>query len=134
MRANELQELRSKLHHRRRLILDATRRADAEVDALRAAERDPEVMEGSQREQEQATLVHLGEVEHEELARIDAALARLEAGAYGVCRDCGAEIPAARLAALPHALECSDCAAERELAREAALAVAATPRLQRTLG
>jgi len=44
------------------------------------------------------------------LAEIDAALARREAGDYGVCEACGRPIGAERLAARPSARTCIDCA------------------------
>jgi RNA polymerase-binding protein DksA len=40
---------------------------------------------------------------------IDAALARLDAGTYGVCEKCGTDIPKERLKALPHAALCVQC-------------------------
>lgn len=46
-----------------------------------------------------------------ELAEIDRALARLDAGAYGRCERCGHPIPAARLRAKPAATTCATCAA-----------------------
>lgn len=49
-----------------------------------------------------------------ELRRIDAALARLEAGTYGACVDCEEPIQAARLEAQPAATLCLHCAAARE--------------------
>ena len=54
--------------------------------------------------------------EHEtaELAAIDAALARLAAGQYGECQDCGATIPEDRLAAYPMALRCVGCQTRAE--------------------
>jgi len=47
----------------------------------------------------------------ERVAAIDAALARLAAGRYGVCDRCGQPIGADRLAARPAALTCIRCAA-----------------------
>lgn len=41
---------------------------------------------------------------------VDAALARIAAGTYGVCQNCGLQISAARLEALPHAAVCVACA------------------------
>jgi DnaK suppressor protein len=43
------------------------------------------------------------------LRDIDAALARIKSGAYGICIDCGEAIPAARLNALPTAMSCVKC-------------------------
>lgn len=45
----------------------------------------------------------------EQLAEIDAALARLRAGTYGVCLDCGDPIQPRRLEAVPWAARCRDC-------------------------
>ncbi len=49
-----------------------------------------------------------------ELSEIDAALRRIEAGVYGLCIDCGVEIPAARLHAAPEAMRCIVCQAQME--------------------
>ncbi|HYO42993.1 MAG TPA: TraR/DksA C4-type zinc finger protein [Candidatus Limnocylindrales bacterium] len=43
------------------------------------------------------------------LASIDEALARLDAGTYGLCTSCKRDIPAERLAALPWTALCIDC-------------------------
>lgn len=45
-----------------------------------------------------------------EVAQIDAALARLEKGLYGVCSRCQGAIDPRRLAALPYAVTCVACA------------------------
>jgi DnaK suppressor protein len=50
----------------------------------------------------------------ETLARIDAALVRLDAGTYGNCFECGAEISGKRLGALPFAARCTACEETRE--------------------
>jgi RNA polymerase-binding transcription factor DksA len=46
----------------------------------------------------------------EELRAIDAALARIEAGTYGTCAECGEPIESRRLEAVPHTATCSACA------------------------
>jgi len=46
----------------------------------------------------------------EELANINAALKRIEAGNYGICVTCGEKISEERLAIRPASLECMDCA------------------------
>lgn len=53
---------------------------------------------------EQNTVDLLGKVRH--------ALARIDAGRYGVCESCGKPIPVERLEALPYATLCVDCAAK----------------------
>lgn len=49
-----------------------------------------------------------------ELREIDAAYARIKAGNYGICSDCGAEIPAQRLLAYPTATRCMACQERHE--------------------
>ena len=48
----------------------------------------------------------LAEVESRELTRIEYALERMREGQFGVCEGCGANIPMARLNALPYATYC----------------------------
>jgi DnaK suppressor protein len=50
----------------------------------------------------------LEEGARETLVGIDAALARIEAGTYGICEGCGKPIAAERLAAIPWARLCID--------------------------
>jgi DnaK suppressor protein len=56
----------------------------------------------------------------ETLQKIEAALVRLEEGAYGNCSECGDEISQQRLRALPFALRCKDCEEAREVAQQRA--------------
>ncbi|PYN62732.1 MAG: hypothetical protein DMD90_19215 [Candidatus Rokuibacteriota bacterium] len=55
-----------------------------------------------------------------ELQQVNSALEDIEAGRYGVCRDCGEEIAEARLRVLPFATRCVACQAELETIRRAA--------------
>jgi len=57
----------------------------------------------------QHTAALLGQA-REQVTAIDAALARLEAGRYGLCNRCGQPIGDDRLAARPAALTCIRCA------------------------
>jgi RNA polymerase-binding protein DksA len=49
-----------------------------------------------------------------ELRDIDAAYERMRQGEFGLCVDCGAEIPAQRLLAYPTAKRCMACQQRRE--------------------
>ena len=49
----------------------------------------------------------------ETLSEVDDALAKIDAGTYGVCEQCGKEIAPARLEAKPAARHCIDCASRR---------------------
>lgn len=102
------------LQRRRRAILETTRRADEELETLRATGRAREFEEGAQKAREAEMLARLGESQRLEIARIDEALERLEAGIYGRCTDCGEPIEERRLAALPQASRCASCAEQNE--------------------
>jgi DnaK suppressor protein len=52
----------------------------------------------------------LGNEARGEIAKISAALTRVDAGKYGSCIACGAAIAPQRLAAYPYADECIECA------------------------
>ena len=49
-----------------------------------------------------------------ELREVESALARMQAGAYGDCADCGTGIPPARLQATPWVPRCAPCQAKAE--------------------
>ncbi len=48
------------------------------------------------------------------LRLVEDALARFDNGTYGLCVDCGSEIDAARLKAIPYAALCLKCQSKRE--------------------
>jgi DnaK suppressor protein len=75
----------------------------------------------------------LMQMKSETLKRIDQAIFRLEEGTYGRCQDCDAEIPPARLRALPFAALCRDCQAEAESTVRAVRESKSFERLQREL-
>ena len=75
----------------------------------------------------------LMQMKSETLKKIDQAIVRLEAGTYGRCQECDAEIPPARLRALPFAALCRDCQEEAESNVRAQREAKAFERLQREL-
>jgi RNA polymerase-binding transcription factor DksA len=60
--------------------------------------------------------VSLGLLENEQrlLAQTTAALERVARGTFGRCTECGCDIPAGRLEAVPYAPHCVECAAKAE--------------------
>jgi len=108
------QKAKKELERRRAAVLQATRRAEAELDGLRLAERGQEFEEVAQTEQSSADLARLNEAERLELRRIEAALARIDEGRWGECAECGRAIEAKRLEALPWAIRCAGCAEAAE--------------------
>jgi DnaK suppressor protein len=56
-----------------------------------------------------ATHANIIERAEQRLAQINSALMRLDDGQYGICLDCGEEIPFERLKAIPSAIYCIGC-------------------------
>jgi RNA polymerase-binding transcription factor DksA len=73
-------------------------------------EHDPE---GATLAFERQHVAALADSAREDLAEIQAALARLADGSYGTCQVCGARISAERLAARPAARTCVGCVRRR---------------------
>lgn len=48
-----------------------------------------------------------------QLDAVDAAVARIDEGKYGICKSCGNPIPEARLEARPVSIYCVDCKSRR---------------------
>ena len=61
----------------------------------------------------------LKEQERREMLAIERALAKMATGNFGICEECGEEIPAKRIHVLPEARLCANCQAfeERQQAR-----------------
>ena len=79
----------------------------AEASAAHFGER--EVESPAQMNTERELEFTLDARESAELDAIDAALQRIEDGVYGVCIDCGVDVPAARLHAAPETARCVGC-------------------------
>ena len=56
----------------------------------------------------------LSQIARELLDRTESALARIEAGTYGICESCGQPIGKARLQAFPRAVLCVTCKQREE--------------------
>jgi DnaK suppressor protein len=85
-------------------------RADASAAHYAERESDSRAQMDSERDLEFA----LDARESAELQVIDAALKRIEDGSYGVCVDCGVDIPAARLHVAPETSRCIQCQEKAE--------------------
>lgn len=100
----------------------STHRREAEVRYRQAlaehlsgsAAGDSEGVHGWKASREGGTDVAVLETLDRTLRQIDAALARLHAGRYGLCSVCSEPIPLARLRALPFATRCVPCQEQSE--------------------
>ena len=104
-------DLRRHLEERAEALL-AELREDADM-LSEASPREGANVEDEAEQGERRTSAALRGAEQErdaaELREIRAALGRIDDGSYGVCADCGKDIPLARLKAQPAALRCISC-------------------------
>lgn len=106
---------RARLDERARELAVLLGRLNADDDSLRhdradATADDEHDPEGSTLSGEWQRVEALRRGARAELAEVEASLARVAAGTYGVCESCGRDIPAERLEVRPHAPRCVACA------------------------
>jgi DnaK suppressor protein len=103
---------------RRRLLkqLDALGGLSAEYEQPRRgfAGDGEDLVEAARMAVEREEGLTLGARLRESLTQVEQALARLEAGLYGICGQCGRRISGARLKAMPHATLCIRCQESQE--------------------
>lgn len=108
-------ELVKRLDERERLLTEEVRRQTIERE-------DYQLLAGEAPDPgDQATADVLRDINHAEVGRdvaelraIEAARQRMREGDYGVCADCGVDIPFERLQIEPAALRCAQCQSMRE--------------------
>ncbi|MGY6410890.1 MAG: TraR/DksA family transcriptional regulator [Alkalilacustris sp.] len=100
-------ERRQQLEARRRELLARMQEVEAELASHTTKDWEDAAVEQEQDE----VLEGIGHAALDEVARIDAALARILTEDYGICARCGTEISAERLDAVPYTPFCRDCAA-----------------------
>jgi RNA polymerase-binding protein DksA len=108
--------MRRRLGARRESIFRVVAGASGDLRFI-AEDRESEPEERAQEEVAAHLLARLDERGRRAIEEIDSALARIAAGAYGVCVGCGRRIGFARLQAMPAATLCADCAREAEVER-----------------
>jgi DnaK suppressor protein len=106
-------DLRQLLHDRRRQMQGdvRTRIRDARIDRASDVFDALDHSDAAMQEEMDFALIQM---KAETLARVDEALARLDAGQYGRCFECGGEIAEKRLRALPFAGRCTVCEEKKE--------------------
>jgi DnaK suppressor protein len=112
-------QLRALLEERRRELTVGVTDLMRDVRTRSEQTRVPDAQDGVDAEHRDDLDLALLQMRGETLARIDAALRRLEAGTYGICGDCDQPIASERLRALPFAARCRPCEEAREAAATA---------------
>jgi DnaK suppressor protein len=113
---NFLLRQRGELNARRLSYREQVERLSAAADELADAGEAPDLgdeqgfAEADSISVERDRLLSLHAVARQRIDDIDAAVRRLDAGAYGACRTCRRAIPLARLEAVPEATQCVGCA------------------------
>jgi DnaK suppressor protein len=105
--ASQREALASKLHAQHDAIMQ-------QLNALDQQTRTPDADDAAQLDGAHEVDVTLSEIEQFELNQINQALLRVVGQDYGVCVNCGAEIPLRRLEAEPQASRCLECQAQLE--------------------
>jgi DnaK suppressor protein len=90
---------------------------ERDLDTM-AEELDVELMDRVQEEISAVVLARLDEQERAQAEEVQAALHRIDQGAYGRCETCGEPIGEARLEALPTARLCASCQQAKESSEE----------------
>lgn len=91
-----------------RLELLRSRQGKLEGDLRRLPHPDSE--ERAQEAENDEVVADLADQDLREIAQLERAIGRIDAGTYGRCESCGGPIPEARLAAMPSATRCVKCA------------------------
>jgi len=99
--------LKQKLESRRVELQDRLERLKRDISKPHSSDWDDQAQE---RENDEV-LSQLGREAEQELRSVNAALDRMKSDQYGVCVNCTAEIPLARLEVKPEAIHCVNCAA-----------------------
>lgn len=87
-------------------LLARTTEIDRELDRVLDRDIEDQAIQTEHREVSEK----LGTVGLREIRAIDAALARIAEGEYGICHICGDDISPERLLAVPTTTECRECA------------------------
>ena len=117
--ASTLKRFRRLLEEERERLLEVITDIEREQEELRLSETsserspDPNTAEGGSLAFEVEKELSLYENAKDLLSQAEEALERIADKSYGICADCGTNIPVARLEAIPHTKLCVDCASKR---------------------
>jgi DnaK suppressor protein len=99
-------DIRATLQHK----LEELRQRITKIQSNLRSTPAPDSQEQASERENDEVLEHLDDSSRAELEMIEAALARITAGTYATCAQCGGSISAERLAALPYTTSCIACA------------------------
>ena len=106
----DLDKIRKHLEERQEFLHKKLERITENVRSPLAADSEEQVVV----RENQEVIDDLGNMTRKEISEIASALARIESGDYGICIDCGVEIPEERLEVKPYARRCIQCEEKNE--------------------
>ncbi len=112
MNRRELESFKQLLHDRRQVLIDEAGRTVSGMNDSK--ENFPEPADRAAVESDRNATLRIRDRERKLIAKIDAALQRIEDGTYGICEQCGERIGAERLRARPVTTLCIDCKSDQE--------------------
>ena len=105
MSKSSLKDIKDKLLIERDLLIEKLKGNDLSVDDAET----PDPVDLAVRNYSKNLMLAVSENESKQLTLIDEAVMRIDDGDNGSCQNCGKEINAKRLAAIPWARFCLDC-------------------------
>jgi len=106
-------DYRSLIQKREQELMDEMEKNQSEAREM-TDQAPTEAMERMVNLESRDTLLRHNDADFRELTDVRAALGRLDEGAFGKCIDCGREIPAGRLAAIPWTAYCLEDQEKRD--------------------
>lgn len=106
---------KNKLNDFKKELLEIRKKLAGEVEKSRDYSHEEgegdmsDITDDAVRTYSQQIILQLGEREREQIKEIDEALERIDNGEYGICVECGEEIPEKRLKLIPYAKCCITC-------------------------
>jgi DnaK suppressor protein len=104
-----LVKLKDELHRKRAEILAASTGTRPLPESMDVNSRQGDLADQASGNNEVHIALKLKQTDAKILQAIEEALVRIEKGTYGICRDCGEPIAAARLEAIPWTRVCITC-------------------------
>ncbi|OFZ01365.1 MAG: hypothetical protein A2070_06945 [Bdellovibrionales bacterium GWC1_52_8] len=119
MDGKTMEEVRTRLMSRWKQLSKDPVKHSQQISPLEVNPPQAEVIDIAQALEEADREMSLAEQERRELIAIERALSKMATANFGICEDCGEDIPAKRLFVLPEARLCASCQAfyERQTSR-----------------
>lgn len=114
MTKEQLEQIKKILNDWKNQILESQKKAVQEMAKEGEELIFPDPTDRATYEEDRARLLKIKDRELKLLHKIEDTLKRIDSGEYGICKECGSEIPFERLLARPVTDLCIECKTEQE--------------------